>query len=162
MLATTMRPLACAMVLAARSYSLKNVRISVGGVLLNKREKSASLLPIQRMAVVGRRAAASASSVWGLVEQVGFRIFAAITSIGYIASSGFGLQNGGRPTSAATVNPGTAKSRVCCFFGSASKGASLRPVATAWPCSMVIWGYPGGGTRGSFSETPAWVAITLA
>src|ERR1035437_765775 len=115
MLATTKRPLACAMVLAARSYSLKNVRISVGGVLLNKREKSASLLPIQRMAVVGFFAAASASSVSGLVEQVGFRIFAAITSIAF---NGSGLQNGGSPTSAATVNPGTAKSRVGGLFSS--------------------------------------------
>src|ERR1039458_9515388 len=117
-------------------------------------EKSASLLPIQRMAVVGFSDTASASSVGpGFVEQFGLRISAAITAIGFVGSGG---HDDGRPTSAPTVNPGTATSRVCSVF---SRGWCARPVATAWPCSIVIWGYPGGGKRGSFSETPAWVAI---
>src|ERR1035437_2433113 len=116
MLATTKRPLACAMVLAARSYSLKNVRISVGGVLLNKREKSTSLLPIQRMAVVGFSAAATPSSVGGFGEHFGFKIFAAITSIASIGFPGGRLQNGGSPTRKPTENPGTATSRVGWLF----------------------------------------------
>src|ERR1017187_3431666 len=121
-------------------------------------EKSASLLPIQRMAVVGFSDTASASSVGpGFVEQCGLRISAAITAIGFVWSGG---HDDGSPTSAPTVNPGTATSRVCSVF---SRGWGARPITMAYEGGTAeIWGYPGGGKRGSFNETPAWVAITLA
>src|SRR5260370_25785466 len=100
------------------------------------------------MAVVGLSAAATCSSVGAEVVQLGFRISAAITSIGFARYGyGFGGHDDGSPTSAATVNPGTATSKVCCVF---SREVGMKPVTTAkpWSIGIVIWGYPGGGKRG--------------
>src|ERR1017187_6833091 len=110
MLASTRCWLACAMAAVAILWSTLNVPISVGSVLLNKSEKRTSLLPTQRMAVVGFSAAAFASSVGPGFEQLGFKISTAITSIGFEKSGG---HDDGSPTRAPTVNPGTVTSRVC-------------------------------------------------
>src|ERR1035437_3630456 len=156
MLAITRCSLAWAMVAVAKPCCKPNAVASVGGPP-NKREKSASLLPIQRMAVVGFSAAASSSSVGPGYVQGGFRISAAITSIGFVQSGG---HDDGSPTSAPTVNPGTATSRVCRVF---SRVTGVRVVTTAYEFGTIeIWGYPGAGKRGRCSETCAWVAITLA
>src|ERR1017187_6383472 len=158
MLASTRCWVACAMAAVAILWSTLNVPISVGAVLLNKSEKRTSLLPTQRMAVVGFRDTASASSVGAVIEQFGFNISTAFTSIGLEKSGG---HDDGSPTRLATVKPGTATSIVCTVF---SRLTGYAVVTTAYGgCTLVeIWGYPGGGKSGRYSKTPAWVAITLA
>ena len=64
------------------------------------------------------------------------------------------------PPAQPTVNPGTATSKVCRVF-SRDDGGETRHHGEAL-FSIAIWGYPGGGNRGCFNETPAWVAMTLA
>src|SRR5450759_5908662 len=129
MLATTRCPLATAIVVVAMLCRYANVAAS-GGSDPNRREKRQSLLPTQRMAVVGLKAAASARSVGPGLEQLGFRISAAITRIGLAGykGGGFGGQVDASPTIAPTVNPGTATSRVCCVF---SRGWGTTFVTTA-------------------------------
>src|ERR1019366_10202895 len=98
------------------------------------------------MAVVGFRDTASASSVGAVIEQFGFNISTAITSIGFEKSGG---HDDGSPTRAPTVNPGTATSIVCTVF---SRLTGFAVVTKAYEgATAVTWGYPGDGMIGRYS-----------